>query len=302
MSRILGVAAMQVAPVPADPDATFAKFAREVRSLAAVSPAMDLLVFPELYLTGLGSFETPYQPGYLERVAETIPGPLTDRVCELAAETGKWIVPGTLSERSGADLHNTAIAVSPSGEIVASYRKLFPWMPYETSKPGDRHVVFDIPGVGRFGLAICYDGWVPEIARTLAWMGAEVLLQPTFTRTADRPQELVLARANAITNQMYVVNPNFGRLFGTGRSIAVDPEGRVLAQAGDGEEFLTVLIDLDLVSAVREHGTAGLNTVWKQLRDAPPPFPPAAHGYAAGEVMRTLGPLVPGDGGKPIMS
>lgn len=291
MSRIIGIAAAQVAPVPNDPEATFAKFAREVRTLAALTPALDLLVFPEYYLTGMGSFGTPMPPGYLNDVAQTVPGPLTDRLCALARQTGKWIVPGSIVERDGAALHNTALAVSPDGELVARYRKLFPWMPFESSVPGDEHVTFDIPGVGRFGLAICYDGWVPEIMRTLAWMGAEVILQPTYTRTSDRAQELILAQANAITNQVYVVNPNVGHVFGTGRSIVTDPEGRILAEGGSGEEFLTVLLDLDLVTATREHGTAGLNALWKQLRDAPPPFPPAVHGYDRGEVMRHLGPL-----------
>ena len=291
MSRIIGIAAAQVAPVPNDPEATFAKFAREVRTLAGLSPALDLFVFPEYYLTGMGSFGQPLPPGYLEGIAEEIPGPLTERLCKLAQQTGKWLIPGSIVERDGDNLHNTALAISPDGEVVARYRKMFPWMPYETSVPGTEHVVFDIPGVGRFGLAICYDGWVPEIMRTLAWMGAEVILQPTYTRTSDRAQELVLARANAITNQVYVVNPNIGALFGTGRSIITDPEGRVLAEGGTGEEFLTVFLDLDLVSATREHGTAGLNALWKQLRDAPPPFPPAVHGYAAGAVMRDLGPL-----------
>jgi formamidase len=296
VSRIIGIVAAQVAPVPNDPEATFAKFAREVRTCAAVTPALDLLVFPEYYLTGMGSFGTPMPPGYLESVAESIPGRLTDRICALARQTGKWIIPGSIVERDGDALHNTAIAVSPQGEIAARYRKLFPWMPYENSVPGDEHVTFDIPGVGRFGLAICYDGWVPEIMRTLAWMGAEVVLQPTYTRTSDRAQELILAQANAITNQMYVVNPNIGEIFGTGRSIVVDPEGRVLAEGGNGEEFLTLFLDLDLVATIREHGTAGLNALWKQLRDAAPPFPPAIHGYARGEVMRGLGPL-PGTAG-----
>ncbi|WP_457033921.1 carbon-nitrogen hydrolase family protein [Kitasatospora sp. P5_F3] len=291
MSRIIGIAAAQVAPVPNDPEATLAKFEREVRTLASSMPALDLLVFPEYYLTGMGSFDAPSAPGYIDRVAEEIPGPLTDRLCALAAETGKWIVPGTIAERNGDLLHNTALAISPEGEIVARYRKLFPWMPYERSVPGDEHVVFDIPGIGRFGLAICYDGWVPEIMRTLAWMGAEVILQPTYTRTSDRAQELVLARANAITNQVYVVNPNIGALFGTGRSVVTDPEGRLMAEGGSGEEFLTLFLDLDLVSTVREHGTAGLNALWKQLRDAAPPFPPALLGYEAGAVMRGLGSL-----------
>ena len=91
--------------------------------------------------------------------------------------------------------------------------------------PGDTFTVFDIPGVGRFGLIICFDAWFPEVTRTLAWMGAEVILQPTLTKTIDREQELVLARANAIVNQVYVVSPNYGGLFGTGRSVIVDPEG-----------------------------------------------------------------------------
>jgi formamidase len=291
VSRIIGLAAAQVAPVAGDPEATYAKFAGEVRTLAAIAPAVDLHVFPEYYLTGMGSFGSPMPPDYLASVAQPVPGPLTDRIARLARQTGKWIVPGSFVERDGANLHNTAVAVSPEGEVVARYRKLFPWMPYESSVPGNEHVTFDIPGLGRFGLAICYDGWVPEIMRTLAWMGAEVILQPTYTRTADRPQELVLAQANAISNQVYVVNPNVGRLFGTGRSVVVDPEGRVLAQGGDGEEFLTLFLDLDLVSTVREHGTAGLNALWKQLRDAPPPFPPAVHGYAGGAVMAGLGPF-----------
>jgi formamidase len=291
VTRILGLAAAQVAPVPNDAEATFRKFAHEVRTLTAITPAATLFVFPEYYLTGMGSFGSQVPAGYLARVAETVPGRLTDRIGALARSTGRWIVPGSFVERDGDNLHNTAIAVSPDGDVVARYRKMFPWMPFETSVPGDEHVTFDIPGIGRFGLAICYDGWVPEIMRTLAWMGAEVIIQPTYTRTADRTQELVLAQANAITNQVYVVNPNVGQAFGTGRSVIVDPEGRVLAQGGSGEEFLTLFLDLDLVSAVREHGTAGLNAVWKQLRDAPPPFPPAIHGYAQGEVMRNLGPF-----------
>ena len=85
---------------------------------------------------------------------------------------------------------------------------MFPWQPHEDCAPGDRFVTFDIPDVGRLGLAICYDGNFPEAFRQLAWMGAEVVLQPTLTTTSDRPAELVLARANAIANQLYVVNVN----------------------------------------------------------------------------------------------
>jgi formamidase len=196
---------------------------------------------------------------------------------------------GSLFERSELGVHNTAIAISPEGEIVACYRKLFPWRPLETSVPGDSFTVFDIPGAGRFGLMICYDGWYPEVPRTLAWMSAEVILQPTLTKTVDREQELVIARANAIVNQVFLVNPNYGSLFGTGRSIIVDPEGVVMAMGGDGEALLTQVIDLDRVRQVREYGTAGLSPMWKQLRDVPPPaFPVYREGFAAGAVMREL--------------
>ena len=296
MSRTIGVVGVQVAPRPYDIESTFEKFAREVRQLAGTFPAFDLYVFPELYLSALGSFGDLRPPGYAARVAETVPGPLTDRVGAVARDARKWIVAGTIYERDGEAIYNTAVVASPTGEIVATYRKLFPWMPYEPSVPGDSYATFDIPDVGRFGLAICYDGWVPEIPRTLTWMGAEVILQPTATRTVDREQEIVLARANAIANQVFIVNPNNGAQFGAGRSVIVDPEGRLLALGGSGEEFLTQMIDLDTVTITREHGTAGLNPLWKQLRDAPPPLVgPYRDGFAAGDVMAGLGPLGTGD-------
>jgi formamidase len=282
----------QVAPRPYDVEGTFEKFTGEVRRLAASFPALDLYVFPELYLSALGSFGDERPPGYAARIAQSVPGPLTDRVANIAREVRKWIVAGSIYERNGAAIHNTAIVVSPDGELVAAYRKLFPWMPYEPTTPGDRYVTFDIPDIGRFGLAICYDGWVPEIPRTLAWLGADVIIQPTATRTIDREQELVLARANAIANQVFVVNPNNGGQFGAGRSVIVDPEGRVLALGGPGEEFLTQVIDLHTVATTREYGTAGLNPLWKQLRDAPPPLVgPYREGFAAGDAMAGLGPM-----------
>ena len=78
---------------------------------------------------------------------------------------------------------------------------------------GNRHTVFDIPDVGRFGVSICYDMWFPETTRTLAWMGAEVILHPSLTNTIDRDVEISIARASAATNQCYFVDLNCsGRL------------------------------------------------------------------------------------------
>ncbi len=109
----------------------------------------------------------------------------------------KWLLPGSLYELDGDVIYNTAVVISPEGEIVAKYRKMFPWLPYEAgTAAGNEFCVFDIPDVGRFGLMICYDMWFPEVTRTLVWMGAEVILQPTMTPTSDREVELVMAQAS----------------------------------------------------------------------------------------------------------
>jgi len=177
-----------------------------------------------------------------------------------------WLIPGSFYEL-GEDrrVYNTAVAISPEGEIVARYRKCFPWRPWETVTAGNEFVAFDIDGVGRAGLMICYDAWFPEVARHLAWMGAEVIFNPTATYTSDREQELVLARANAIVNQVYIVNTNMGGRPGPARSVIVDPEGHVLQMAGDGEEYQTEVLDLRTVRRIRSYGSVGLNLMWSQI-------------------------------------
>ncbi|MFC1429667.1 carbon-nitrogen hydrolase family protein [Streptacidiphilus sp. N1-3] len=264
--RTLAVAAIQTAPVPLDLEASWQRFADQVRSTRALFPHVQLVVVPELLLAAEAPLLRPCPEDWMQRAAVTVPGPLTDRICALAVETGLWLVPGSVFERAGdGNIYNTALAVSPQGEIVARYRKIFPWQPYEACTPGKEFVVFDIPDVGRIGLAICYDGSFPETARQLAWLGAEVIIQPTLTTTRDREMELVCARANAWTNQVYVVNVNGADPCGVGASAVVDPEGIVRQQAGPGEEILVDVLDLDTVTRVRAYGTAGLNRPWSQL-------------------------------------
>jgi formamidase len=268
--RLLPVAALQTSPVFGDPEATLRKMAERVARVRGVMPAVRLVMFPELHLPAL----PPLLEAHGSRPAELavdVPGPLTDELGAIARDNGVWLVPGSVYERGEGDLvHNTCPVLSPDGELAASYRKVFPWQPHESSAPGDRFVTFDIPDVGRLGISICYDGSFPETCRRLAWMGAEVVLQVSLTTTSDRPQELVLARANAIFNQLYVVSLNAGSPAGLGRSLIVDPEGLVRLQAGDGEELLTDVLDLDAVTRVREHGTAGVSRLWEQaVRSAP---------------------------------
>jgi formamidase len=264
--RTLAVAAVQTAPVPYDTGACWEVFAQRVRSVRSLFPHVELVVVPELFLAAEGPLLAQAPAGWMEKVAEPVPGPLTGRIAALARETGLWLVPGTVFERAeDGRIHNTALAISPEGEIVARYRKVFPWQPYEHAAPGDSFTVFDIPGKGRVGLAICYDGSFPETVRQLAWLGAEVVIQPTLTTTRDRELELVCARANAWTNQVYVVNVNGADPAAVGASAIVDPEGMVRQQAGPGEEVLVDVLDLDAVTRVRRYGSAGINRPWSQL-------------------------------------
>ena len=271
MSRALSVLGFQLRPVAYDPAGTLDRFEGYANLARREFPGSDLYLFPELYLTGEDPFTLDPPTAFMREVAQEIPGPLTDRVGKIAAKVRRWIVAGSVFEREGSEVYNTALVFSPEGDLVTTYRKLFPWQPFETSTPGDAPPpVFDIPGVGRAGVMICYDGWFPEVARGLALRGAEVILHPTLTSTPDREEELVLARANAIVNQCYVVNINMGGTIGGGRSIAVDPEGRVLFEGGSGEEFFSEVLDLDRVVTVRDRGTRGMNRLLWQLQEHGP--------------------------------
>jgi formamidase len=278
--RLLSIAGVQTSPVFGDPESTLHRMAERVARVRAVVPRVQLVMFPELHLPALPPLLEPHgeSPAGL---AVDVPGPLTERLGEIARDNGVWLVPGSVYERGEGDgIHNTCLVLSPEGELAASYRKVFPWQPHESSAPGDRFTTFDVPDVGRIGLSICYDGSFPETCRQLAWMGAEVVLQPTLTTTSDRNQELVMARANAIFNELYVVSLNAGSPAALGRSLIVDPEGLVRLEAGGGEELLTDVLDLDAVTRVREHGTAGVSRIWDQaVRSLPAlgyPTPPGA--------------------------
>lgn len=233
------------------------------------------MIFPELYLHA-GPDGRPGSSNQLRKQAQPLDGPRVGELGRIAGELGIWLLPGTIAESDGAGgLYNTAVLFSPTGELAAAYRKCFPWRPYEIFAPGNRFVVSDIEGVGRIGLAICYDIWFPEVIRQLAGAGAELVMVMSQTTTCDREQELVLVRAAAIANQVFVVNVNTAAPIGTGCSLIVDPEGHVRTQAGDAGAVLTEVIDLDEVTRVRRFGTAGLNRIWQQFTedDAPLPLP-----------------------------
>jgi predicted amidohydrolase len=206
--------------------------------------------------------------GVLPETAEPLPGPTECAFVEMARRHGVWIITGSLFERCADAIYNTSSVINPAGEIVCRYRKMFPFLPFEEGvTPGDQFVIFDVPEIGRFGCIICYDIWFPEVCRTLAAMGAEVILRPTLTNTIDRDMELTIVAAMAAINQAYVVDVNGVGGGGNGRSRIVDPEGLVLHQSGEGEELIPVEIDLSRAELARQRGFKSLGQTLKSFRD-----------------------------------
>ena len=266
MQRILPLIAAQAAPrLIGEPVSAFAD---EVKAALETKPDSKLVVFPELHLFGDGNPDRQRTEA-LQDSAEPLDGPRVKELQQLAADLGIWLVPGSVCERGPeGQLFNTQLVLSPEGELAGYYRKIFPWRPFEPYDPGDRFTTVDLAGIGRVGLNICYDAWYPEVSRQLAWMGAEVILNVVKTTTPDRRQELVLAKANAIVNQVFVVSVNCAGPTGQGKSIIVDPEGNTIAEAGgDAPVLLTADLDLAAVGHVRTHGTENLNRPWSQFRD-----------------------------------
>jgi predicted amidohydrolase len=187
---------------------------------------------------------------------------------ELARRHKVWLLPGSVFHKVGDNIYNTASVIGPDGTLVARYRKMFPFYPYEVGiTPGSEFCVFDVPDVGRFGVSICYDMWFPETTRTLAVQGAEVILHPTLTGTIDREIELSIARASAAMNQCYFFDINGLDAGGSGRSIICGPEGRVMYQAQNIEEMIPIEINLEKVRRSRELGLLRLGQPLKSFRD-----------------------------------
>lgn len=199
--------------------------------------------------------------------ARPIPGAFTDAFAEVATRRAVWILVGSLAETSTdpARPYNTSALIAPDGTIAATYRKIHLFdvaveagpVDLESARvsPGAEPVLADVDGV-RIGLTICYDLRFPELYRTLALAGAEVLTVPAnFTERTGRDHWEVLLRARAIENGAYVLAPS--QVNGPpgqpafGRSMIVDPWGTVVAQAADTVGIITAEIDTDRVASIR---------------------------------------------------
>lgn len=244
-------------------------------------PWVDMVLFSELCAYGplthfahdrIEDFEEPMQ--------------------ELAARHKVWLLPGSVFHKVDGKVYNVASVIDPTGKIVARYRKMFPFYPYEVGvTPGNEFCLFDVPEVGRFGVSICYDMWFPETTRTLAVQGAEVILHPTLTGTIDREIELSIARASAAMNQCYFFDINGLDAGGSGRSIICGPEGRVIYQAQNIEEIIPIEINLEKVRHSRELGLLRLGQPLKSFRDHAGDFEIYRKDYPM-PYLDSLGPLI----------
>lgn len=227
-------------------------------------PWVEMVLLSELAANGPNHF-----------AAEPMGGKIEESFQEMARKHRIWLVAGSYFER-GEDgkTYNTTPVISPDGEIIARYRKMFPFTPYEENvTPGTEFCVFDVPDVGRFGVSICYDIWFPEVTRTLTSMGAEVILNPVLASFIDRPADLAIAQASGAMFQSYIFHINGLGAGGNGYSRVIDPAGHVIHNGSVSDELIPVEVDFDLVRRQRQRGLLNMGHPLKSFRDAPVPFP-----------------------------
>ncbi len=206
----------------------------------------DIVVLPELPFTGY-LFRDRAE---LESMAEDpVQSPIVESLAGLCKRRDFHLVTG-FAERAGSACFNSALLLGPEG-LVHTYRKLHLFCEEKTIfDAGDRPLaVHEIRGV-RMGMMICFDWALPEVARTLALKGADVVCHPSDL-VLDYCQQTMKARC--IENSIFAVTANrygtdarsHGSVTFTGRSQVVDPRGAVLYQSSQGADDL-FLVDIDV--------------------------------------------------------
>jgi predicted amidohydrolase len=245
------VALLQLRVDDSEPAST--RIAR-VLDLVRAQAGADLVVLPELWVPGAFGYS-----GY-EASATALPGGVIDALSLVAREIGAHVLAGTIIERHGSDLHNTAVLIGPAGDIVHTYRKvhLFGFDHGEATflTAGDVVSTYALPELTTLGMTTCYDLRFPELYRLLLDQGAKLFVIPTGWPAARLEHWQVLTRARALENQVFLIGCNqVGMQEGVelaGHSVVIDPWGQVIAEAGTEEEVLTVDLDLALVAKIRD--------------------------------------------------
>ncbi len=269
----------------ADPDANLDKAALLVRQAARMGASVVCL--PELFRT---QYFCQREDHSLFDLAESIPGPSSERMAAVAREEKVAVIASLFERRAAGLYHNTAAILEQDGSLAGIYRKMhIPDDPLYYEKfyfaPGDLGFrSFDLHA-GSVGVLVCWDQWYPEGARLTALQGADVLFYPTAIgwHPAEKAEYgeaqysawQTIQRSHAIANGVYVAAVNRvghehgdvrgNRMSGDGLefwggSFLADPFGRILAQAShDSEEILIGEIDLRQIEDTRRN--------WPFLRD-----------------------------------
>jgi len=218
----------QLTPVPRDVPANVAR----VCALLEESDGADLVVLPELFLGG-------YELADVDAVSIDLDGPEVAELRKAAAAAGTALVVGA-AERVRGGAANSSLAISRSGELAGVYRKTHLFgSERDCYVAGDELVTVELDG-RVVGLMICFDVEFPEVARTLARRGAELLVSISANPAEFRRDHEVFVPARALESGLpHLYTDRVGEQDGiefAGGSMAVDPEGTVVADAGPDEE------------------------------------------------------------------
>jgi len=232
-----------------DPAANFATVTRMAEE--AKRRGSDLILFPELW-------STAYDLTHASRYASSLDSGLFNEISSLARRLEIHILGSTLSLQGENKYGNTLTVFAPDGSQLANYSKIHLFRLMDEDRylsAGNRITTVDLP-FGRAGLAICYDLRFPELFRAHALAGAEMAFLPSEWPEPRLMHWQTLIRARAIENQMFIfacnrVGTDAQNVF-FGHSMAVDPWGEILAEAGDGEEVISLSVDLSKVQDARK--------------------------------------------------
>ncbi|MEU3374329.1 carbon-nitrogen family hydrolase [Streptomyces sp. NPDC006660] len=240
--------------IDVNPDESINSRRRRVGSLVREQRGADLVVLPELWTVGAFAYDL------FDAEAETPRGTTAQAMSEAARDAGVWLHAGSVPERDeDGTLYNTSLVFSPDGALAESYRKIhrfgFDQGEAVLMGAGGRLATVALPQL-TLGLSTCYDLRFPELFRGLVDAGAQAFVVSAGWPERRRSHWTLLARARAVENQAYVLAcgtaGTHAGVAQAGHSLVVDPWGEVLAEAGSGEEILTVDLDPARVAETRE--------------------------------------------------